>query len=139
MYNKKKTLKKEDKKKSIKSQELKEKSRLREMYMEVFKRKNKLKEIGKKIREEEIKDQTQTHRTSNKILLKRFVKLFRIEIEKLKNICLDSSKSIFYSDPVSFIAEGEIKNTVDQKDNEGINMPTQIPENKITIEQLSKN
>jgi hypothetical protein len=95
LYNKKKVLKTEKKKKSVKSQDLKEKSRLREMYMEVFKRKNKLKEIGKKIKEEELKDQTHTHRTSNKILLKRFVKLFRIEIEKLKNICLDISKHIF--------------------------------------------
>jgi len=92
LYNKKKVIKKENKKKLVKSQDLDEKSRLREMYMEVFKRKNKLKEIGKKLREEELKDQTHTHRTSNKILLKRFVKLFRIEIEKLKNICLDISR-----------------------------------------------
>lgn len=105
--------------------------------MEVFKRKNKLKEIGKKLREEELKDQTQTHVTSNKILLKRFVKLYRTEVEKLKNICLDIGKSKYNKGPVNNQNETEAKNSVDHKVNDNMNIPIQIPENKITLEQLS--
>ena len=137
LYNKKKAFEKEKVVKKFNPHaEVEENIRIKEMYMEVFKRKSKLKDIGKKIREEELKDQTQTHISSNKILLKRFVKSYRREIEKLRNICLNAvnDKGVLIPQVKSVISESNI-----DSNSKNITIPNQIPENKITTEQFSNN